>query len=523
MSNDFVKSAPELPGVYLMKGKRGKVLYVGKARVLKNRISQYFQKDVPIKTQKLISKVASIEFITTASETDALMLESNLVKQYSPKYNILLKDDKRFGYIRISTGERFPRISMSRRIEVGNSRFYGPYTDASKSRSTLALLKKLFGLRTCRTLPAKPCLSYHIGRCSAPCLKKTTEAEYGVAVFRALEFLDGNHGPILKSLESEMDAASKACNFEHAALLRDRISAIRESSIPVEVGGESMDVLAIARSGPLVCVEVLSAHGGRISGHEHFFMRDELESPAGSLLSSFVMQYYFNHSLVPPRIIAESMPDKSAELEGWFSLKRQLQVSITIPNSSRESGWVSLAGKNAQLSLEAELLRSSQNEATELAKFLGIKKLHSIEAIDISHLSGTDPVGSLVRFENCSPAKSGYRRFKIKTVRGIDDPAMVAEVVRRHYSKNSLPDLLLIDGGLAQVNSAKETLNSLILSIPVIGLAKQEEKVYLPGNPRPLTPKGGALHLLQRVRDEAHRFAHSYQALLHKKGTLPEQ
>ncbi len=522
MQNDFVKAAPDSPGVYLMKGRNGRILYVGKAKSLKSRVSQYFHSGVPIKTKRLVSKIHGIEFIQTSGETEALVLESSLIKQYVPHYNILLKDDKRFGYIRISTGEKFPRISMSRRLEVGSARHYGPFTDASKLRSTLVLLKRLFGLRTCKKIPKRPCLLYQIGRCSAPCANAVTEEQYNSAVSRACAFLEGGHTEILKSLEAEMEAASQARNFEHAAAIRDQISAIRESSIPVDVGAESgtADVVAIARSGPLVCAEVLFIRGGRVSGHEHFLMRDELDSPKEQLISSFIMQYYFNLSLVPPRIITES---EAGQLSDWFSLKRKLKVQISTPSSPRESNWVSLAGKNAKMSLELELLRSSQSEASELAKFLHLKKALSIEAIDISHLSGTDPVGSLVRFENCSPAKAGYRRFKIKTIEGIDDPAMVAEVVRRHYSKSQLPDLLLIDGGLAQVNSAKETLNSLNLSLPVIGLAKQEEKVYLPGNPRPLSPKGGALHLLQRVRDETHRFAHSYQAKLHKKGTIPAQ
>ena len=541
------RNAPREPGVYIWKDSENRIIYVGKARVLRNRLGSYFSGAKDVKTSALIRHAHSIETIIAANEYEALILENTLIKQHSPKYNINLKDGKTYPVIRISAGD-FPRVFRTRHIVEDGSLYFGPYPNIQAVDKLLGLIERLFPLRKCRnTQPgwnlkkrASPCMYYHIGRCTAPCCGRISAGDYGIQVERVRKLLAGETGALVSELEEKMNDAARVLKFEEAARLRNAVQAIGELSEPNTMEDrdpESRDYIAWASEGIYTAFSVFSMRGGRVTGRELFSSRSAAEE--GESLETFITAYYAPDKAPPPKIFlampkiegnglleegllgkelpVEELPDNFASLKRYFEENFGFVPELLAPNEKRHEAALAMSRQNALDELRQRLRERGAGPALdELQQVLKLRvRPERIEGFDVAQLDGKHPVASLISFKNGLPDKKNYRYFKLRTVIGmVDDYAAIREAVQRRYSRllregQELPDLILIDGGIGQVNAARGIMDELGLDCGVAGLAKQEEEIYLPhtGDPIRLSRRSEALKVLQFVRDECHRFA----------------
>lgn len=518
------KNLPDSPGVYLMKDRENKVIYVGKAVSLRDRVSQYFREQGSPKNRMLVRNIGDIEYIVTGNEVEALVLESNLIKEHTPRYNVRLRDDKAYPLIKI-TNEEYPRICIARRRERDGAQYFGPYPGSKAVRKMIKIASG-FGVRRCRKkLPCPPCLNYHIKQCAAPCLGEVTREEYLDIIRNVTSFLKGKGSELIHSLKEDMNRLSEMQEYEKAARIRDQINALEELSIKQRVsvaGRKEQDIIAYAVSGAIGSLQLFHISEGKLRGREMFSL-NTAGSDEAEVLSSFIKQYY--QDVKPPQEIIIPIELTDGSILRWLSQK---DSKLKTPKDKTEKGLLDLAQENAQMLLKQKMLSESKDKNAvllELQKALALPVLPSvIEAFDISNIGGTDAVGSLVAFENGEPDKKNYRRFKIKTIHGADDFAMMEEVVARAYSRRkeegkSMPDLILIDGGKGQLNAALAALKGPGLKLNAAALAKEFEYIFIPQRDAPvILPKDSpALQLLQRIRDEAHRFAIGYHRKLRGK------
>jgi excinuclease ABC subunit C len=542
-----IKNLPVSPGIYIFRNKSGKIVYIGKAKNLKNRVRTYFQPihKLDTKTARLVSVIDDFELIVTDSEVEALILEANLVKEHKPRYNVNLKDDKHFPYIKVTVNELFPRVLIVRRLEKDGARYFGPYTSAKPMRKTYNFLCRLFKIRSCKlTIPhpkgklQKVCLDYHIGRCDGACEGFQTEEEYRELVDSVILFLSGRGKALIEKLDKKMKYLSRRMKFEEAAEVRDQLQALKsvQHKQKVDVGRViNRDIIAFAREGKDTVAVVFQVREGVLIGRQDFQMRSEPEENNVELLSGFVQQYYNHQPNLPEELFLPlEMPDEKL-ISLWLSKIRGRRVKIFSPQKGEKLKLVDMAAANARLLLD-ELLIQKKKYIERIVKSVQVLKddLHllrsprTIACVDISNTGTTDAVGSLVYFLNGKPLKAKYRHFKIKNVRGQDDFAMMREIVGRYYyrlsdEKEDPPDLLVVDGGKGQLSSVVTEIESLGFEKQnVIGLAKKYEEIYLPNNKEPLTiPRSSpGLGLLKRVRDEAHRFAVEYNRKVRSKRTI---
>jgi excinuclease ABC subunit C len=506
---------PDNPGCYLFSDESGRVIYIGKAKNLKKRVTSYFQKtDHDPKTRNLIARITSVSVMVTDTETESLLLENNLIKKHQPKYNIDLKDAKRFAYIEL-TREDFPRIGFARQISGGDATYFGPFVSASERDAILKVIKRIFHLRSCRMLPKRACLRYHMKSCSAPCIGIISEEEYQIQVERATALLKGKSSELLALLRAEMGVFSAAKEYERALVLRNQIIAIEHLADRQHVERPKLtdqDVITYTIADDTVYLMVFSVEKGLLSGKQEYSFDNHED-----FFEEFLVQYYADR--VPPsELIIPHEVDEA--LAGYLSEKKGMGVQITVPKIGEKKKLLDLVEKNiSHAFLKNELKVKDLQANLDLPDPPEV-----IECFDISHLSGTSMVGSMVQFRNGVADKKNYRRFKIKTIEGIDDFGSIAEIVKRRYQRiieenTDLPDLVIIDGGKGQLSAALEVLRGLDLSLPVIAIAKSKEDVYVPGEmfPRRFDPKGMALRYIQEIRDEAHRFAIAYHKLLRGK------
>jgi excinuclease ABC subunit C len=529
--------APEKSGVYLWRSEDQTVIYVGKAKNLKNRLTSYFSGNKDIKTKLLVSRAKSIEYITTENEYEAFLLENNLIKKYSPRYNINLKDGKSYPVIKI-TKEKFPRLFKTRNVVHDGSLYFGPFPDASALDSFLETLYEIYPLRRCRKFREKssPCMYYHIGRCIAPCCKKIEASAYSEFIEEIASLLEGKGEETQKKLTAKMKEAASALNFEKAARLRDGLNALsilKKQNIVENFDGKDRDYIASWCEGELVSFTVLKIRGGKMTGRDNF--RTETLDDGENLAAQFMASYYTDSALIPAEIFVDETSDAklmSRFLLEKFGVETKIFSSAEISGSAKiHSASIEMAKQNAREDIIRRIRERGDFPALEeLKKILSLKKIPSrIEGFDIAHIGGKFPVASLVSFFNGNPDKKNYRYFRLKTTDGIiDDFASMKEATARRYTrllneKRELPDLILIDGGIGQVNAVQSVLDALNLQIPVAGLAKRDEEIFRPGNSVPvhLPKRSDALRLLQRVRDETHRFATSRnQNLRTKENTI---
>jgi excinuclease ABC subunit C len=515
---------PFKPGVYLLKDSADRILYVGKAKSLKKRVKSYFRNDLEPKTSALMKQFHHLEYIVTDTEKEALILESNLIKKHMPRYNIRLKDDKRYPYIKV-TNETFPRVLITRRVLDDGSYYYGPFPEATALKRLVKFLKALFKVRDCKRMDG-PCLNYQIDLCNAPCDKNITEEEYKKLVENVSFFFEGKYDEIMETIKSEMKEAAKNHEYEKAAILRDQLNSVEdvlEKQKMEFTRSLDQDVVASASDNELACAVVFSVREGKIIGKDDFLMSGAENTSEEKIISAFLKQYYTGPRHVPAKIIIPKEVKDKKLIEEWLSEKREAPVLIEVPTEGVEYRLTRMVSKNAEIILNHQ--KEVKGALLDLKKYLGIPHIPKrIEAFDISNISGKMAVGSMVVFENGAPNKKYYRKYKIQT-EGPDDYAMMREMLERRYAslvndKGPSPDLVLVDGGKGQLNVAIDVFNSLgLIDVPVIGLAKEFEHVFIPQTPSPLIlPRNSeALLLLQRIRDEAHRFAVNYHKTLRSK------
>ena len=541
--NDNIKNAlavlPGKPGVYLMHDAEGKVIYVGKAVVLKNRVRSYFRNlasHTP-KVKAMVAKIAEIETIVTSSEVEALILECNLIKKYRPRYNISLKDDKTYPYLKVTMQEDFPRLHMTRRLSRDGAKYYGPYADAGAMYATMKLLKTMFPLRTCRKMnPDRPCLNYHIKRCLAPCAGYVSKEEYGKMIKSVCMVLDGRTTELERDLKQRMQEAAEEYAFEEAARLRDQLQAVErlnESQKAVTNNGGDMDVIGFAQDMTGNCLQIFFVRKGKLIGRDNFFLQDGGEAPQ-EVLTAFLKQYYNEATFVPREIVLPQLPEAEEQqlIELWLRQKAERKVELIQPQRGVKRELLQLANDNAQKLLDERLrkgslsLKNDEQAAEELQQALGLAhSLERMDCFDISHTQGSETVASMVVFRNGSISKKDYRKYKIVSAEGKpDDFKSMQEVVYRRYKDyEDLPNLVVIDGGKGQLSSALEVIRGLGLAdLPVVGLAKREEEIFIPHQSTSilLDRDSAALHLIQRIRDEAHRFAITFHRKLRGKRNL---
>ncbi|HAK59423.1 MAG TPA: excinuclease ABC subunit C [Nitrospiraceae bacterium] len=542
--DEKLQNLPDAPGVYLMKNAKGHVLYVGKALSLKSRVRSYFQKGAKgEKTEMMLRHVTDLETIVTHTELEALALESNLIKKHRPRYNVILRDDKNYPYLRFDTRAEYPRLEVVRRLKKDGALYYGPYVPAGGMWETLALIRRTFPLATCKMefrkdRPERPCVQFQIGRCMAPCAGEADGVVYQDMVSQVRLFLEGKNRDLIDMLKRRMEEASEGMEFERAGELRDRISKIEgsfEKQKIISQGFENQDVIGIASEGGHGDIQVLFIRNGMLLGRKDFSLDDVRGMSNEEILTDFLHQFYGKEMIVPPEVLLPfDVPDQEV-FEAWLAEKRDARVEVQVPQRGRKRELVQMASDNAAQTLREQMLsrKSKERILMRLQEELGLRNLpQRIEAFDISTIQGTESVGSMVAFENNQPDKRHYKRFRIKTVAGQDDFAAMAEVVRRRYARDDveLPDLVLIDGGKGQLNATLGVLQDLGIDSPdVIGLAKARsgdegeesefERVFLPGESEPiiLPPASTTTHLLARVRDESHRFAITYHRTLRAK------
>jgi len=531
-----LKTLPDSPGVYIMKNSQGKIIYVGKAIVLKNRVRQYFQsnKNHGAKVKAMVAKIADFETIVTASEVEALILECNLIKKHRPRYNICLKDDKSYPYLKLTLNEDFPRVFVTRRIVDDGSKYFGPYTNSQAVKDSLELLRKLFPLRTCKTFGKRPCLEYHINRCLAPCVNKISRADYADLVKATEKFLEGKTSDVERDLTFKMSKASEGLNFELAAKLRDILFAVKKISEKQKIVTDTgdLDVIGISRLNDEVCAQIFFVREGKVSGRESFLLNGAADETDAKVTAEFIKQYYSRSKISSTEILLPvTLLDEDITI-----LNEWLGVKISEPKRGVKRSLVEMAVENAEkylaeLSARRELKESQTSRAVEdLQKFLHLPKLpRKMECFDISHFQGAETVASMVVFVNGEPSKKDYRRFKIRSTEGKPDDFMsMREVTGRRYGKltaDELPDLIVIDGGIGQLNSALEIIRGFGHKVPVVGLAKEFELIFVEGESVPveLPRESQALYLMQRIRDEAHRFAITYHRKLRRARNLKSE
>src|SRR5256712_1088114 len=593
-----LNSLPHRPGIYLMKDADGKILYVGKANSLYNRVRSYFQEssDLGPKNRVMIAKVADIEFLVVKNEVEALVLESNYIKQYRPRYNVLRRDDKNYPYIKVSLTEDFPRVYRVRSFQRDGNRYFGPYTNSGAVDATLDLLNKLFAFRTCRydastwappaqgeppagwkqKLLPRPCTLYYIPRCIAPCVAYASREEYDAVIKQVILFLEGKHDEVVKSLQEKMYEAAENLNFEEAARIRDRIQAVervleKQRIISTE-GQDDQDVIAFASDEVETCMMTFFFRNGKLIGREFFILQGTRDSSPGEVMASFLQQFYESSPHIPPELVVEAEPDDRAVIQSWLREKRNGAISITAPKRGDKLRLIEMVKQNAGEVLEQQRIKwltdsqKTQLALEELQEALNLAAPpQRIECYDISNTQGTNSVGAMVVFEAGRPKPSEYRRFKIKTVEGPNDFASHQEVLRRRFRNAAkqaaadvetaseiithtdtsieaadyatvdktpvatqfqhewaLPDLIIIDGGKGQLSAAMEVLQELHIDIPTVGLAKENEEIFTPGSPDPIMlPRSSqGLYMVQRIRDEAHRFGITYHRKLRSERTF---
>ena len=541
--SDSIKNAlavlPDKPGVYLMHDAEGKVIYVGKAVVLKNRVRSYFRNlasHTP-KVKAMVAKIAEIETIVTSSEVEALILECNLIKKYRPRYNISLKDDKTYPYLKVTLQEDFPRLYMTRRLLRDGSKYYGPYADAGAMHATVKLLRSMFPLRTCRKMnPDRPCLNYHIKRCLAPCAGYVSKEEYGQMIKSVCMVLDGRTTELERDLKQRMQAAAEDYAFEEAARLRDQLQAVErlnESQKAVTNNGGDMDIIGFGQDMTGNCLQIFFVRKGKLIGRDNFFLQDGGEAQQ-EVLTAFIKQYYNDATFIPREIVLPQLPEAEEQqlIEAWLSGKAERKVELFVPQRGVKRELLQLANDNALKLLSERLrkgslsLKNDEQAAEELQQALGLEhSLERMDCFDISHTQGSETVASMVVFRKGSISKKDYRKYKIVSAEGKpDDFKSMQEVVYRRYKDyEDLPNLVVIDGGKGQLSSALEVIRGLGLAdLPVVGLAKREEEIFIPHQSTSilLDRDSAALHLIQRIRDEAHRFAITFHRKLRGKRNL---
>ena len=546
-----LKQLPTNPGVYLLRDAEGGILYVGKAANLHHRVRSYFssgQKLSP-KLQRLITRVNDIDFFVTASEQEALILELNLIKRHRPRYNVRLKDDKTFPYLKIDLNEDWPRVHITRRWEEDGGRYFGPFASAKSVRQTLKVIKGIFPFRSCSKpitgTDSRPCLEYHIWHCLAPCIGAVNRQEYAEVIKQVILFLEGKQERVRQELESKMKKAAEALDFEKAALLRDQIQAvdrvIEGQRIATTVRGEQ-DVIAFATDKDQAYVQVFFIRSSKLIGRESFVLQGTQYEEPHQIMTSFIKQFYASSPYIPPLILLQYPVEDTAVIENWLQSKKGAKVHIQVPSRGNKRQLVKIVAENAAQGLEQLKIKQLATPtllATALAEIkseLRLPRLPSrMECYDISNIQGKAAVGSMVVFDNGKPKPSHYRRFRIRTVSGADDYAMLQEVLKRRFKRSRLetgnatdtwailPDLVLIDGGKGQLNTARAAMREAgAESIPTASLAKENEEVFIPHKTEPIIlPRSSpGLQLLQRLRDEAHRFAIGYYQKVHKRETF---
>jgi excinuclease ABC subunit C len=555
-----LKKLPRKPGVYIMRDDKDVILYVGKAINLHNRVRSYFRENIgrgPAIDQ-MVSLIARFEYIVTDSELEALVLENNLIKENSPKYNTLLKDDKTYPYIKVTVGEDYPRILFSRTMKKDKSRYFGPYTSAAAVKDTIELLNKLYQLRTCnRVLPRdtgleRPCLNYHIKQCLAPCQGYVSKEEYRQQVAGALEFLNGNYSPILKDLEEKMNKAAEAMDFEDAARYRDLLSSVRQVSQKQKITegvGEDKDILALYQDETEAVVQVFFVRDGKLIGREHYYMTHVPENNKPAILQDFVKQFYAGTPFIPRELMLQYEIEDAELIEKWLSERKGSRVYLKVPKIGSKEKLVELAAQNAKLVLSQDREKLKREEGRTIGAVKEISDLLQLpltgtarmEAYDISNINGFENVGSMVVYEKGKPKRSDYRKFKIKSVSGPDDYACMREVLTRRFrhgmeeskeleeqemdqeygSFTKFPDLILMDGGRGQVNIALSVLEELGIDIPVCGMVKDDNHrtrgLYYHNIELPIDTHSEGFKLITRIQDEAHRFAIEYHRSLRSK------
>ncbi len=543
-----LKKLPRSPGVYIMHDASDEIIYVGKAVILKNRVRQYFQKGTnkSAKIEQMVSKISYFEYIVTDSELEALILECNLIKEHRPKYNTMLKDDKTYPYIKVTVGEEYPRILLSRDMKKDKSKYFGPYTSAGAVKDTVELLRKLYKVRTCnRSLPkdignGRPCLNYHIKQCKAPCMGYVSPEEYRSSIDEAVRFLNGHYSDIIKSLEESMLEASEKMEFEDAAYYRDLLSSVRQVAQKQKITSENdidRDIIAYAIDNDDAVVQVFFMREGKLMGREHFYIRVPTDG-SGTLLSSFIKQYYSGTPFIPKELFVSEEIEDNQVIGEYLSMRKGSKVRIVHPVAGEKHKMVELAKKNAAMVLERdrEKIKSSERKTigavSEIFRLLDIesKNDYRIEAFDISNISGYQSVGSMIVFEHGKPKKNDYRKFKIKTITGPDDYGSMREVLTRRFTHEGddkfirYPDLIMMDGGLGQVNAALEVLDKLKLNIHVCGMVKDDRHrtrgLIYNGREIPIKPGSEEFLLITRVQDEAHRFAIEFHRSLRSKNQV---
>lgn len=556
-----LKKLPKNPGVYIMRDDKDVILYVGKAINLHNRVRSYFRENIgrgPM-IDKMVSLIARFEYIVTDSELEALVLENNLIKEHSPKYNTLLKDDKTYPYIKVTVGEEYPRILFSRVMKKDKSRYFGPYTSAAAVKDTIELLNKLYRLRTCsRSLPRdigleRPCLNYHIKQCDAPCQGYIDREKYREQVSRALEFLGGSYNKILDELESKMKEAAQTLDFEAAAGYRDLYNSVRQVAQKQKItdsAGEDKDIIALYRDDREAVVQVFFVRDGKLIGREHYYMTHVSDEDKGQILENFIKQFYAGTPFIPRELMIQYEIGDRELIEKWLSGRKGARVYIRVPKIGAKEKLVELAAQNAKHILEQDRERLKREEGRtigavkEIAGLLGLERIERMEAFDISNINGFENVGSMIVFEKGKPKPSDYRKFRIRTVSGPDDYACMKEVLTRRFrhgleegreleekaldktygSFTKFPDLLMMDGGRGQVNIALSVLRELQIHIPVCGMVKDDSHrtrgLYYNNVELPIDTRSEGFKLITRVQDEAHRFAIEYHRSLRGKAQV---
>ena len=534
---DKVRNLTIQPGVYLWKNDRGQIIYVGKAVNLRNRVRSYVRHDAKRapKVTAMMSHAADVETIVVANEMEALILENTLIKKHRPRYNIMLRDDKTYPYIKVTVQEDYPRVFMTRRVHRDGARYFGPFADAGAVHRVLKLIQRAFRIRSCRTMQAnRPCLQYHLHHCDAPCVHYITKGEYGKLVEQAVDILEGRDTGVVRKLQEQMESAAEAMEFEKAAMYRDQITAVKviqEQQNITTVGGGDMDVLGFAGDAGQTCVQIYTIRQGRLMGRETFSLENSADETAAALTSAVLDQYYVDGVFVPKEIIVSAVEDKD-DYERRLTLQKGQNVALVIPQRGIKKKLLTMAEDNARVLLEQRRLQwqhdtdKTSGAVEALARVLDLPRLpERMECFDISHTQGIETVASMVVFEHGRPAKQEYRRFKLKTVQGKpDDFKSMAEIMGRRYGERDwpAPDLIVIDGGKGQLHAALPIIREAGCEAPVISLAKRIEEVFVEGRSDSIilshhTPE---LQLLQAIRDEAHRFAITYHRSLRGKRNL---
>lgn len=543
-----LKKLPKTPGVYLMHNWKDEIIYIGKAINLHNRVRQYFMDSYnkSSKIQQMVSNIAYFEYIITDSELEALVLENNLIKENRPRYNTMLRDDKTYPYIKVTVGEEFPRIILTRQMKKDRSKYYGPFSSAAAVRDTIDMLQKSCHIRNCsKVLPrdigeGRPCLNYYIHMCDAPCIGNISQKDYRENVDKALDFLDGNFDPTISSLKEQMQSAAENMDYEAAAQYRDLLNSVLHVAQRQKItsaDAQDRDIIAMTKDQNDAVVQVFFVREGKLIGREHHFIRVAIDESRGDILESFIKQFYANTPMLPHELMLQyEIPDKDL-IQEWLSEKRgRSSVQIVTPKKGQKEKLVELAYKNACIVMEQDRERIKRDQAKslgavhEIEELLGLSDIHRMEAYDISNISGVESVGSMIVYEDGKPKRHDYRKFRIKTVKGPDDYSSLREVLTRRFthdeskgdmSFNTHPDLIMMDGGKGQVNIALEVLEELNLDIPVCGMVKDDDHrtrgIYYNNAELPIDTHSEGFKLTTRIQDEAHRFAIEYHRSLRSK------